>query len=55
MILAAVLPHIGVSLGSDQLTSFVSVALAIVAGIWGLIRRYQQGGITVAGVRTPSV
>ena len=51
MILAGVLPRIGVTVGSEELTTFVSVALTIVAGIWALIRRYRQGNINLAGIR----
>jgi predicted membrane channel-forming protein YqfA (hemolysin III family) len=51
MVLASILPRIGISLGNEELTTFVSVVLTIGAGIWALIRRYQAGGIKVSGVR----
>lgn len=51
MILSAVLPRLGVTLGSDDLTLFVTTTIAIVAGAYGMFRRYQRGDITVFGSR----
>lgn len=51
MVLALVLPKIGVALPSDQLTTVVQ-GIVIVGGVfWTLYRRYQAGDITVAGTR----
>ncbi len=52
MVLAQLLPHLGITLGSDQLTTTVTTIVTIGSAIWALVRRYQAGGITVAGVRT---
>ena len=49
--LASLLPHIGVTLGNDQLTSFVQVILVIGGSVWALIRRYQAGGVSIFGKR----
>lgn len=51
-VLAAVLPKLGVTIGSEELTTAVSVILTVLGGLWALIRRYQAGGVTVAGIRT---
>lgn len=51
MVLAQVLPKIGVDLGSDALTTTVSVLATIGAALWALVRRYQAGGITKLGQR----
>lgn len=51
MVLAQVLPHLGVSLGSDTLTTTVTTLVTLGAAIWALVRRYQAGGINVAGIR----
>lgn len=51
MVLAQVLPHLGVNLGSDQLTTTVTTVVTIGAALWALVRRYQAGGINAAGIR----
>ena len=50
-ILAQVLPHIGVTIGNDELTSFISTGVTIVAALWVMIRRVKQGDIGVFGGR----
>lgn len=44
-ILAEILPHFGVNLGSDVLTNVVQGAIAIVSGIWGF---YHYKGVVAA-------
>jgi hypothetical protein len=51
IVLAQVLPHIGVTLGNDELTAFATTLITIVAGAWAMIRRYQVGGIGLLGGR----
>jgi hypothetical protein len=51
IILAQVLPVIGVNLGNDQLTQFAQIVISIVLGAWIMIRRKQQGDITALGSR----
>jgi hypothetical protein len=51
MVLGAVLPRIGVTLGNEELTTFVSVLATVLGGLWIMYKRYRAGGITVAGVR----
>jgi hypothetical protein len=50
-ILAFVLPRLGLTIGSDELTNIVSTVLQLGGMIWVLVRRYQQGGINIAGKR----
>ena len=50
-ILAQVLPHIGVTIGNDELTGFISTGVTIVAALWIMIRRIKQGDISVFGGR----
>lgn len=50
-LLAQLLPHIGVTVGNDQLTSFISTGVTIVAALWVMIRRVKQGDIGVLGSR----
>lgn len=51
MVLAQVLPHLGLTIGSDQLTTTVSTLVTVGSAIWALVRRYQAGGVNIAGVR----
>lgn len=53
MVLAQILPHIGVTLGNDSLTTTVSAVLTIGGALWALVRRYKQGGVSVLGVKQP--
>lgn len=50
-ILAQVLPHLGVQVGSDELTTLVSNIVTVGAALWVIIRRVKQGDITALGVR----
>lgn len=45
------LPLIGVTLGSDQLTSFAQTLIMIGTGVWIWVRRVQMRDVTAAGVR----
>ncbi len=51
MVLAQILPKIGVNLGNDALTTTVSVLVTVGGALWALVRRYQAGGVTVFGSR----
>lgn len=51
MILAQALPHFGIVIGSDAITTTITTLLTLGAGAWALVRRYQQGDITFAGFR----
>ena len=50
-ILAQLLPYIGVSLGSEELTQAVSAFITVIAALWVMIRRLKQGDIGVFGGR----
>lgn len=41
--LVMILPRIGIDVGSEQLTITLQTIVAIVTGIWILVRRYQAG------------
>lgn len=49
MVLAQVLPHLGISIGGDELTTAVSVLATIAGGIWALYRRWKDGQTYKAG------
>lgn len=46
-----VIPRLGVDIGNDALTTTVSVLLTIGGALWALLRRYQAGGVNLAGLR----
>lgn len=50
-LLVTFLPKFGVTIGTDEATSIVQGAVALVTGLWILWRRYQAGGVSLAGVR----
>ena len=52
IIMAHVLPMIGLNIGSDQLTTTVQTIVDIGGGIYIWYRRVKVGDVTVAGVRT---
>lgn len=51
MVLAQILPKLGVDLGNDAITTTVSVLATIGGALWALIRRYKAGGVSVLGRR----
>lgn len=51
MVLANVLPKLGITLGNDELTTTVQVLATIGGGLYLLVKRYQQGGISALGLR----
>ncbi len=48
-ILATLLPKIGVTVGSEALTTTLQTLIVVISGVWVLIRRYKRGDVTVAG------
>jgi len=50
-ILSMVLPHIGVNLGNDSLTTTVQTIVAIVTGIWIWRERVGKGDVTPFGFK----
>ena len=51
MILATVLPQLGVEVSSEALTTTVSTIVVVVSGIYAMYRRYKKGDISPLGVR----
>lgn len=51
ILLAQLLPHIGVQFDNDTITGFAQALVTIAAALWVLVRRYQQGDIKLSGVR----
>lgn len=48
--LAQLLPKLGITVGTDELTTTVTTIVTLASGVWILIRRYQKGDVTLAGV-----
>lgn len=51
MIAAQILPHIGVMIGNDELTTAVTTIISVVSAPWIMVRRYKMGGKGVLGGR----
>ena len=48
-VLAQVLPFLGISVGSEALTTTAQTLIAIVSGLWILKERFSKGGVGVFG------
>lgn len=44
-----VLPKLGVTIGSEQLTTTIQTLVAIASGLWVLVQRYKRGDVTLFG------
>ena len=50
-LLAALLPKIGIEVGSEALTTTISTILSIGGALWALRARHSKGDVSVLGVR----
>lgn len=44
-----VLPKLGVTIGSEQLTTTIQTIVALTTGLWVLVQRYKKGDVTLFG------
>lgn len=51
-ILATILPLLGISVGSEAITTTIQTVVAIVTGLWILVERIKKGDITIFGTYT---
>lgn len=51
MILSVFLPKLGITIGSDELTTTVTVITTIIGALWAFYGRYRLGGVNFAGLR----
>jgi len=51
LVLVAVLPKIGLTVGSEELTSWIQAGITLVGGIIIMVKRFKRGDITVLGTR----
>lgn len=51
VILVAILPKMGVVVGSEELTAWIQAVITVVGGIIIMVRRFKRGDITLGGVK----
>jgi uncharacterized membrane protein len=51
ILLAQILPRLGVSLDSVALTTTVQSIVTVIAAGWIWYRRFKQGGVTTFGIK----
>ena len=51
IVLAQILPAMGVTLGTADLTSLIGAVVTLIAGVWIMIRRYSKKDINIAGFK----
>ena len=49
-ILSVLLPKVGITVGTEELTTTIQTLVTLFTGMWILIQRYKRGDVTVAGV-----
>lgn len=52
MLLGFILPKLGVEVDANALTTTIHTLVVVVAGIVGMVARYQKGGIDLLGRKT---
>jgi len=50
-LLSVGLPYLGLSIGDAQLTTTAQTIVAILTGLWVMMRRHKTGDISLAGIR----
>ena len=50
-ILSVLLPKVGITVGTEELTTTIQTIVAIFTGMWIMIQRYKRGDINVAGFK----
>lgn len=51
MILAEVLPKLGITVSSDSLTTTITTLVTLVSGVYLLYHRWVKGDVTILGVK----
>jgi uncharacterized membrane protein len=51
MILAQVLPKLGIEVGSEMLTTTISTLATIISGLYLVYKRWLRGDVNIFGVR----
>ena len=50
-LLGSFLPKLGVEVGSDELTTTLSVIITVIGGLWAFWGRYRKGDVAIVGVK----
>lgn len=50
-LLVTILPLMGVTVGSDSLTTTIQTVVAVGTGVWIYIERVKRGDVTLVGFR----
>lgn len=50
-VLSFLLPKVGITVGSEELTTTLQTLITLASGLWILKERYAKGGVSVMGVR----
>jgi len=50
-VLSFLLPHFGITIGSEELTTTIQTIIILVSGLWILIRRKKVGDVSALGFR----
>lgn len=51
LILVAILPKLGIQIGTEQLTAWIQAIITVIGGVLIMYRRYKRGDINIAGVK----
>lgn len=51
VILAQVLPLMGIDVGTEALTTTAQTIATVLAGLWVLVERYKRGDVSLGGFR----
>ena len=51
IILGVILPRVGVTVGSEDLTTLITAGLTLIAGIVILYRKYKEGNVNILGFK----
>ncbi len=51
VLLSQVLPLLGINVGTEALTTTLATVITVVAGLWVIVRRLQNGDIDAFGRR----
>lgn len=51
MLLSVFMPKIGLTIGTDDLTTTITTITTVIGALWAFYGRYRLGGVTFAGLR----
>jgi len=51
LILVAILPRLGIQIGTEELTVWLQAIITVIGGGYLMYKRFKKGGITLVGVK----